>query len=36
MNLNEYKADYCTSQELEQLFEVFKGDPMEIPVILAT
>lgn len=32
---NEYKAEYYTSQELEQLFEVFKGDPMEIPVILA-
>lgn len=32
---NEYVADYYNADELDMLFKVFKGDPLEIPVILA-
>ena len=31
----EYKASYYTEEELTKLFEVSKGDPLELPIILA-
>ena len=32
---NDYTASYYTKEELEVLFEVSKGDPLELPIILA-
>lgn len=32
---NIYKSEYYNAEELEKLFKAFKGDPLEIPVILA-
>lgn len=32
---NEYHADYYNAEELDTLFKIFKGDPLETAVILA-